>query len=154
MWGVNIRFRCAHVASGNDIVERCHHTVKVIAARKGCSLAEAVYLYNLMPKDDCTISTAPANMLYRHIIRICGEGSNNGGDEANNTYRVGEQVWIRPHEVRCDRQYGRGVITGVVSNQAVEVNGRPRHVRDLRRRSPSIGSQSGSDVTDEDCDGL
>ena len=116
--------------------------------------AEVVYLYNLMPKDDCTPSTAPANMLYMYTIRIRVEGSNNGVDIANNTYRVGEQIWIRPHDMRCDRQYGRGVVTGVVSEQAVEVNGIPRHVRDLRRRSPSIGSQSGSDVTDEDCDGL
>ncbi|KAG0715735.1 Intracisternal A-particle Pol-related polyprotein [Chionoecetes opilio] len=69
-WGVHIRFRCAHVPSGNGVVERCHRSIKVIAARKGCSVAEAVYLYNLMPKDDCATSTAPANMLYRYTVRI------------------------------------------------------------------------------------
>lgn len=56
--GMHVRFRCAHVPSGNGIAERCHRTVKVIASRKRCSVAEAVYLYNVMPKDDCTASTA------------------------------------------------------------------------------------------------
>ena len=153
-WGVDIRFRCAHVPSGNGIVERCHRSVKVIAARKGCSVAEAVYLYNLMPKDDCTSSTSPANMLYRYAVRIRGEGSSEGKEAANNTYRVGEEVWVRPHNVRCDRQYDRGVVEKVVSEQAVEINGVPRHVRDLRRRLPSTESRSGSDETDEDHDGL
>ena len=62
-WSVRLRFRCAHVPSGNGIIERCHRTVKVIAARKDCSMAEAVYLYNLRPQDDLTSSTAPVNML-------------------------------------------------------------------------------------------
>ncbi|KAG0714344.1 Intracisternal A-particle Pol-related polyprotein [Chionoecetes opilio] len=69
-WGMHIRFRRAHVPSGNGVVERCHRSIKVIATRNGCSVAEAVYLYNLMPKDDCTTSNVPANMLYRYTVRI------------------------------------------------------------------------------------
>lgn len=53
-WNVHIRFRGAYAPSGNGVVERCHRTVKVIATRKGCSVAEAVYLYNITPHDDCS----------------------------------------------------------------------------------------------------
>ncbi|KAK4322347.1 hypothetical protein Pmani_006904 [Petrolisthes manimaculis] len=154
-WGMHIHFRCAHVPSGNGIAERCHRTIKVIASRKRCSIAEAVYLYNLMPKDDCTASTAPANMLYRYNARIKEE---NGGDvnvgDINNTYQAGEKVWVRPPNVRCDRQYGRGVVTRVMSDHVVEINGVPRHVRDVRHRSPSMESQGGREVADEECDAL
>ncbi|OUC49314.1 integrase core domain protein, partial [Trichinella nativa] len=45
-WGVRVRYRCAYAPSGNGIAERCHRSVKVIAARKNCSVEEAVYLYN------------------------------------------------------------------------------------------------------------
>ena len=32
-WGIQLRFRCTYVPSGNGIVERCHRTIKRIAAR-------------------------------------------------------------------------------------------------------------------------
>ena len=38
--------------------------------------------------------------------------------------------------MRCDEQYKEGVVTGVVSDQVAEVDGTPRHVRDLRHRVP------------------
>ena len=33
-WRVQLRFHCAYVPSGNGIIERCHRTVKNLAARK------------------------------------------------------------------------------------------------------------------------
>ena len=45
-WDIRVRYRAAHVPSGNGIVERNHRSVKVIAARKECDVPEAVYLYN------------------------------------------------------------------------------------------------------------
>ena len=71
-WRVRLRFRCAYVPSGNGIVERCHRTVKRIAARKRCTILEAVYWYNVMPKDDMSSATAPANMVYWYRIRLKG----------------------------------------------------------------------------------
>ena len=41
-WNMQICFHCAHIPSGNGIVERSHCTIKVISARKDCSIAEAV----------------------------------------------------------------------------------------------------------------
>ena len=62
-WGIQLRFWCAYVLSDNGIVERCHHTIKCIAAWTCCSIKEALYWYNVMPKDDTTASTASANAI-------------------------------------------------------------------------------------------
>ena len=51
-WRVRLRFHCAYVPSGNGIIERCHRTVKRIAARKQYTILEAVYWYNVTPKDE------------------------------------------------------------------------------------------------------
>ena len=59
-------------SSGNGIAERCHRIIKVIAARKGYEIAEAVYLYNITPRDNSTQATAPAKTLYRCPVRIRG----------------------------------------------------------------------------------
>ena len=71
-WRVRLRFRCAYVPSGNGIIERYHRTVKRIAARKRCTIPEAVYWYKVTPKDDVSSATAPANMVYRYRIRLKG----------------------------------------------------------------------------------
>lgn len=60
---MNMHFQGAYAPSGNGGVERSHRTVKVIAARKGCSIAEAVYPYNITPRDDCLLISRHANML-------------------------------------------------------------------------------------------
>ena len=41
-WALRVRFRCAYVASGKVVAERCHRSVKRITARKHCTIAEAV----------------------------------------------------------------------------------------------------------------
>ena len=144
-WGVRLRFRCAYAASGNGITERCHRSVKVIAARSDCTIAEAVYLYNVTPRDDRSSNAAPANMLYRYKVTRRNERNsvskkvqqNPEASKCNKVsrYKTGDTVWVRPPTARCDTRYDRGVVTGVVSEQAVEVGGVPRHVRDLRPRA-------------------
>ena len=54
-WRIRLRFHCAYVPFGNGIIERCHRTVKRIAARKQCTIPEAVYWYNVTPKDDVSL---------------------------------------------------------------------------------------------------
>ena len=150
-WSVRLRFRCAHVPSGNGIIERCHRTVKVITARKGCSVAEAVYLYNLRPQDDVTTSTAPGNMLYRYQVRVrevdpCEEKE----PEAEGPHQVGDKVWVRPPKVRCDEQHRKGTVTKVLSHQAVEVDGVPRHIKDLHPRTCQGEAEAAEDEKDEE----
>ncbi|CAM1330156.1 Uncharacterised protein r2_g3930 [Pycnogonum litorale] len=134
-WGTRICFRCAYVASGNGIAERCHRTVKRIAARKQCTVAEAVYWYNVSPKNDKTSSTAPANQLYSYKVRIRQidvAPSDRTTVARNNSYEIGDKVWVRPPRNSCEKRYRIGTVTKVVSDQAVEVDNVPRHVRHLR----------------------
>ena len=51
-WAGRVRFRCAYVASGNGVAERCHRSVKCIAARNHCTITKAVNWHNVAPKDD------------------------------------------------------------------------------------------------------
>lgn len=129
--------------------------MKVIATRKGCSIAEAVYLYNITPLDDCSSSSAPANVLYKYSVRVREEEicSESDSGAAGNPHQAGEEVWVKPHGVRCDRPYNEGVVTRVVSDQVAEVDGIPRHIRNLRPRiSPRCQDQESSTPEDRDKD--
>ena len=72
-WRVQLRFRCAYVPSGNGIVERYHRTVKRIAARKRCTILEAVCWYNVTPKDDVSSATATGGACGVMVIVIGNE---------------------------------------------------------------------------------
>ncbi|CDW61316.1 hypothetical protein TTRE_0000977101, partial [Trichuris trichiura] len=65
-------------------------------------------------------------------------------------YNVVDEVWIRPPAGRCDTRYEEGTVTNVLSGQAVEVDGIPRHVRDIRRRTPSPDRQKGTNKTENE----
>ena len=149
-WGMRIRFRCAHVPSGNGVIERCHRSVKVIAARKNCSIREAVFRYNVMPRDDETADSAPACQLYRYRVRVQGVDDVTREQEVteSSVFCRGDKVWVRPPDGRCDDRYERGEITNIVSPQCVEVDGMPRHVRDLRPRA--LSECSGAPSADGD----
>ncbi|XP_043231265.1 uncharacterized protein LOC122386281 [Amphibalanus amphitrite] len=153
-WGIKIRFRCAHVPSGNGMIERCHRTVKVIAARKDCTIREAVFRYNVLPQDDTTADSAPACRLYQYRVRVQGVDQDNVARERKATdpsvFCPGDKVWVRPPDGRCDSRYETGEITGIVSPQCVEVGGVPRHVKDLRPRAPSECYEASSANDDGD----
>ncbi|KAK4312976.1 hypothetical protein Pmani_015641 [Petrolisthes manimaculis] len=133
-WGMVVKYRCANVPSGNGISERCHRTVKTIQARKNCSVAEAVYRYNTMPKGNDS-DTAPANQIFRYEVRLLDIDKVNEERPLavhQSHYNVGDRVWIRHPSRRCNMKSLLGTVTKVVSAQNVEVDGMPRHVRDLR----------------------
>ena len=132
-WGVRMRFRCAYVLAGNGIVERSHCTIKRIAARTRCSVMEAVYWYNVTPKDDALVSTAPANIIYSYTARIRGVDVTLPPEDAGpSSYKVGGSVWVKIPHGRCTTQFGKGTTTGVYSPHPVLVDGTPRHVKDVR----------------------
>ena len=58
-------------------------------------------------------------------------------------------MWVEPPRGRCDDRYGRGVVTGQVSMQTVEVDGVPRHVRHLRPRTARSEQPQHDDSDDE-----
>ena len=121
-----MRFRCA--PAGNGIVERSH----CIAARTQCSVMEAVYWYNVTPKDDASASTAPANIIYSYTARIRVVDVTLPPEDAGpSRYKVGDNVWVKISHGRCTTQFGKGTITGVYSPHSVLVDGTPRHVKDV-----------------------
>lgn len=88
-------------------------------------------------------------MLYRYSVRVRGEDTRKRSDveTADNPYQVREEVWVKPPSTRCDLRYREGIVTGLVSNQVTEVDGIPRHVRDLRHRiSPQNPQDQGTDT--------
>ena len=57
--------------------------------------------------------------------------------EVDGPYNVGDHVWVKPPNNRCTKRFNGGRVTGILSQQSVEVDGVPRHVRDLRPRQSS-----------------
>ena len=117
-------------------------TIKVIAARKQCSIEETVHVYNVTPRDGESEEESPAGGLYRYRVRDC-IGSEEPLPEAENSaladhvsdFSVGDPVWAHQRGTRCTERSQPGVVTAVISPWVVEVNGTPRHVRDLRWRA-------------------
>ena len=103
-----------------------------IAARKRCSVAEAVYRYNVMPRSGDPV-TSPANQLFRYEARLLDIDSMEEHDSPSvGRYSVGDRVWVRHPSRRCDVPSVMGTVTRVISDQNVEVDGMSRHVLDLR----------------------
>ena len=149
-WDVYLRFRCAYSSGGNGIVERSHRTVKTIAARKNCSLLEAVYWHNVTSKDDVLPFTAPADALYRYHVRIKGVEDNPfpGPEVTRGKYEKGEVVWVKNPRGKCTIKYSTGRVTEVISPHSVKIDRVPHHVKDLR---PVIQTQlSSSDESDSE----
>ena len=157
-WSMRVRYRCAHQPSGNGIAERCHRSVKVTAARKNCTVAEAVYWHNVSPRADGGPESAPAELLYRYRVRVRGvDGPAAAGREDTSAdhsesapYRRGDRVWVRPPGARCDEQSAPGIVTDAMSEQAVAVDGMPRHTRDLRRRTGQDSDVNPGATADDD----
>ena len=147
-WGIRLRHRCAYVPSGNGIAEWCHRSVKRIVARKTCTIAEAVYRYNTTPKDAVTAVSAPANAIHWYCI----DAHLPDWQGTRGPYEFGDTVWVKPPNSRCTTSFRRGQITGIVSEQAVLVDGTPRHVRDIqpaRNMNPLASSGRGESSNDE-----
>ena len=115
-------------------MERCQRRIKRFAARKKCTVAEAVYRYNTAPKDNVSIASAPANAIHRYRVRIKGIDGMcpSSRREVCGPYRIGDPIWVKPLDSRCISKFKKGLVTDVVSEQSVSVNGTPRHVKDLR----------------------
>ena len=150
-WGCNLRFRCAYVPEGNSIVERVHRSIKRIAARTQCDIREAVYLYNITPLDDVNETTAPINAVHQYLARIKGVDVVEKRDSGSNDhYKVGDEVWVKGPQNRCFKRFKCGRVTKLISPQAVEVDGLPRHVKDIRRRVMNVSERSEGRTDEEE----
>ena len=138
-----MRYRSAYVSEGNGIAERCHRTVKRIAVRSRCSIAEAVFWYNATPKDIETPSSAPANCIYQYEQRMKGiDPEPSPPEDRSNVFQNGEPVWFKPPDSRCTARIYKGRVDGVISPETVLVNGTPHHVKDMHQHVTSKGMDS------------
>ena len=114
---------------------------------------EAVYRYNTTPKDAVTAASAPANTIHRY--RVCIKGIDVHLPDRQGTrgpYELGDTIWVKSSNSRCTTHFRRGQITSIVSEQAVLVDGTPRHMRDIRpalNTNPLASSGSGESSNDE-----
>ena len=134
-WAVRPHFRCAYRASGNGIVERVHRTVKRVAARSGVSPKEATFWYNLAPVDG-SANSAPSTVLFSSGYKWrnpgCGVTEVSMRARTAVPFSVGDRVFVKPSPARCTSRWPAGRVTAVLSEQAVEVDGIPRHVANCR----------------------
>ena len=133
-WGIQLRLQCVHVPSGNGIVERCHGSVKRIAARKQCIVADIVYRYNTTPKDDISIASALANTIHRYRVQIKGIDGicPSSPREVYGPYRIGDPVWVKPPGSQCSSKFKKALVTDVISEKSISANETLHHVKDLR----------------------
>ena len=138
-WGVAVHFRCADKPSGNAIVERCHRTIKEIAARRGGELLDAVAMYNMIPRGEEARSPAELMTGRKWNNPLLHQQPNRRPEwretDRHGPFEVGDLVWVKPPRARCHEPWKEGRVTGINSRFNVEVDGMPRHPRDLRRRS-------------------
>ena len=134
-WGVRRCFRAAYRPSGNGIVERHHRTIKAMAERGGISPIEAVFWYNVTPRQGQSVESVPQlgvfTYLWRHPLQDGGESQST--KENPSRVVMGEEVWVKPADGRCTTQWKKGRVTGINSNNNVSVDGMPRHILDLRK---------------------
>ena len=132
-WNVTPLFRAAYRAEGNGVVERHHRTIKAVAERGGIDPRESVFWYNITPRVGQKEDSIPQQALFRYVWRQPFEVPMISGGVQSDRLAVGEEVWVKPPNVKCTTQWKKGVVTEVNSPNNFSVNGMPRHVLDLRR---------------------
>ena len=135
-------FSCAYKHSGNGIIERNHRTIKRMVARTGGSVEDMVFWYNQTPNSSQVV---PAAKLYQYEARLPGQSTaitNQDRERAasSNPYQVGTTVFVKPGNARCDTVWREGVVTRLISDTVVEVDGTNRHIADVRHKRLDTGS--------------
>ena len=149
-WGVEAIYRCAYRPSGNAIVERNHRTIKRMAARACGDPLDMVFFYNATPREGIGEDTIPSERIFRYSWRVPGcAPSAEDRQERGGSWNPGEKVFVKPPRARCTTPWPVGTVTGVQSQQRLEVDGIPRHVSDLRR----VPNKHTSDQVVEDSEG-
>ncbi len=133
-WQVTPTYRCAFRPEGNGIVERCHRTIKRMAARANADPLDMVYWYNSTPKDGVKEESVPGSQLHSYrwrTLRTCVNPNSSCAKEGS-TLSAGDRVFVKPGGARCFTKWPVGHITRVNSSTNVDVDGIPRHVADVR----------------------
>ena len=128
-WGVRQLFSCAYRPSGNGIIERSHRTIKRMAARADGDIGDMVFWYNMSPNQ---AGVVPMDTVMGYEVHVpCAARSTDGLDRGVEAcpYQAGDHVYVRPHGARCTTPWLSKVVSAVLSDTNVEIDGVPRHVR-------------------------
>jgi ribonuclease HI len=168
-WEVSQELACAYRSQGNGIAERAHRTIKRTAKRLNGTVEEAVFWVN----NTCGERVAsPYELVFGARSRKPGVSAARVEIErpllpvqtdiaaaryqdcARNPFVVGEEVYLRRPDGRCDREWsGPHRITLLKSSVSVVLDddGVSRHVSHLRRVPNKVLQQKAiSDVSDSD----
>ena len=149
-WGVRAFYRAAYRAEGNGIVERNHRTIKASAERANISPIDAVYWYNISPRYGQKAESVPQRSVTTYQWRLLGQEVKES-EEKQARVNIGDEVWVKPGHARCTTQWRKGRVTGINSENNVEVEGVPRHILDIRSIvEPAGGEQEEEDVEDDE----
>ena len=85
-------YRAAWRPGGNGIVERHHRTIKAMAERGGGNPIEAIYWYNMSPKEGQNKDSVPHMSVHRYEWRVKGHVEEEVGEEPDCELKVGDQV--------------------------------------------------------------
>ena len=108
---------------------------------------DAIYWYNVTPRDNVSPLTAPANLIHRDWDQLKGINALSP-DELKKLqigYNMGDHVWIKTPNGQSTSPYAHRHVTGVISPQNVLVDRMPYHVRGLRPVMSLNTLESGSD---------
>jgi transposase InsO family protein len=145
-WGVDHVLCCAYKHSGNGIVERNHRTIKRMVARTGGKVEDMVFWYNNSPNSEDVV---PAKAVYQYDARLPGMPKRAGLPASVRSmsccpYQVGDRVYVKPANARCDTAWKMATVTKSVANTVVEVDGVNRHVADVRHAGDEQMMPSGA----------
>ena len=104
-------------------------------AKAGGDPLDMVFFYNATPKEGTNEDTLPSQSIYRYRWKVPGISAPAAKQENKpvSSWVAGEKVFLKPPRMRCTTPWPIGIVTGVQSEQRLEVNGIPRHVSDVRR---------------------
>ena len=147
-WNVRPELSCAYRPQGNAVVERVHRSAKRSAARARRGVEEAVFWLNSTRGNSraspyellfSARSKKPGVSEHREEIErpplVKRSNDNNYQDCNRNPFAVGNRVYMRTPDGRCDAEWtGPHRVTSVLSGVSVELNadGIARHVSHLR----------------------
>ena len=132
-WSVLPVYRCAFRPECNGVVERCHRTIKRMAARSNADPLDMVFWFNSTPKEGSRESSVPALQLHSYSWRTLPvRAAKKEVGDFNSDFVIGSRVFVKPMSARCHSRWPVGRVTAINSRTNMDVNGVPRHISDLR----------------------
>jgi len=107
-----------------------------MVARTGKTPECMVFWYNNTPN---SVGIIPAAVIHayhprlpRELVKKELERDLSAKETGTNSYKIGDNVFVKPGKVRCDTKWKQGTVTKLISDKVVEIDRVNRHVADVR----------------------